>query len=50
MVKDQDLLARGEKAPTRDELEQALAEALKLVTTADVQGWFTHCGYSVSRK
>lgn len=41
---------RAARARTRDELEQALAEALKLVTTADVQSWFAHCGYSVARK
>jgi len=41
---------RAAKARTRDELEKALANAIKLVTTADVQGWFKHCGYSVARK
>lgn len=41
---------RAAKARTRDELEKALAKALKLVTKADIQGWFTHCGYSVARK
>lgn len=41
---------RAAKARTRDELEQALATAVNLVSTADVQGWFKHCGYSVARK
>lgn len=41
---------RAAKARTRDELEKALAKAIEIVTTADVQGWFTHCGYSVARK
>lgn len=41
---------RAAKARTRAELEKALAKAIELVTTADVQGWFTHCGYSVARK
>ena len=41
---------RAAKARTRDELEQVLTKAIKLVTTADVQGWFKHCGYSVARK
>jgi transposase len=41
---------RAAKARTRDELEKALAAALQLVTRADIQGWFTHCGYSVARK
>jgi transposase len=41
---------RAAKARTRDELEKALAKAIQLVTTADIQGWFTHCGYSVARE
>ncbi len=41
---------RAAKARTRDELEKALATAIQLVTKTDIQGWFTHCGYSVARK
>ncbi len=41
---------RAAKARTHDELDKALAKALQLATTADIQGWFTHCGYSVARK
>ncbi len=41
---------RAAKARTREELDKAIAQALKLVTTADIQGWFIHCGYSVARK
>lgn len=41
---------RGARARTREELEKALAEAIKLVTKADIRGWFTHCGYSVALK
>lgn len=41
---------RRAKARTRDELERALASAVELITTADVCGWFTHCGYSVAHK
>lgn len=41
---------RAAKARTRDELEKALATAIELVTKTDIQGWFTHCGYSVARK
>jgi transposase len=41
---------RAAKARTRDELEKALAKAIELVTLVDIQGWFTHCGYSVARK
>lgn len=36
---------RAAKARTREELEQALIAALKLVTPEDCEGWFTHCGY-----
>lgn len=41
---------RATKARTRVELEKALVQAIELVTKADIQGWFTHCGYSVARK
>jgi len=36
---------RAAKARTREEMEQALVAALKLVTPKDCQGWFSHCGY-----
>ena len=39
---------RAAKARTREELEQALAAALRLVTTDDCAGWFSHCGYQVA--
>lgn len=39
---------RAAKARTREELEQALMTALKLVTAADCAGWFRHCGYQVA--
>lgn len=39
---------RAAKARTREELEQALIAALKLVTAADCAGWFSHCGYQVA--
>ncbi len=41
---------RAAKARTRDELDKALAAAIQLVTKADIQGWFKHCGYLVARK
>jgi len=41
---------RGAKARTGEELNQALAQAIKLVTKADIRGWFKHCGYSLARK
>jgi transposase len=39
---------RAAKARTREELEKALAEAIKLVTKSDIRGWFKHCGYKVA--
>lgn len=39
---------RAAKARTREELEQALIAALKLVTADDCAGWFSHCGYQVA--
>jgi transposase len=41
---------RGAKARTGAELDKALAQAISLVTKADIRGWFKHCGYSLSRK
>lgn len=38
---------RKAKARTREELEQALREALLSVTAEDAHGWFTSCGYPV---
>ena len=36
---------RRQGARTREALQEALAQALDLVTEADALGWFTHCGY-----
>ena len=41
---------RGAKARTGDELNKALAKAIRLVTRADIRGWFKHCGYLLARK
>ena len=41
---------RGAKARTAEDLNRALAQAIGLVTKADVRGWFKHCGYSLARK
>jgi transposase len=41
-------LLRAAKARTREELEKALAQAVTLVTKADIRGWFKHCGYRVA--
>ncbi len=32
-------------ARTREDLYQAISQALELITTQDALGWFTHCGY-----
>jgi len=41
---------RGAKARTQEQLDDALAAALGLVTKADIRGWFKHCGYSLARE
>jgi transposase len=41
---------RGAKARTTEALDKALAQAIELVTKADIRGWFNHCGYSLARK
>jgi transposase len=37
---------RKVKARTKEKLEKAIAEALNLVTTSDILGWFSENGYS----
>jgi transposase len=32
-------------ARTREDLQEAIAQALTLITAQDALGWFTHCGY-----
>lgn len=44
------MFLRGAKARTDYELDRALAQAIGLVTKADIRGWFKHCGYSLARK
>ena len=41
---------RGAKARTAGALDEALAQAIGLVTKSDIRGWFKHCGYSLARK
>jgi transposase len=41
-------LLRAAKARTREELEEALVRAMKLVTSSDIRGWFNCCGYLVA--
>lgn len=36
---------RRQEARTREALQEALAQALDLITAADALGWVTHCGY-----
>lgn len=40
---------RRQGARTREALQEAIAIALDLITATDALGWFTHCGYSLSR-
>ncbi len=40
---------RRQGARTREALQEAIAQALDLITEADALGWFTHCGYPPSR-
>ena len=44
------MFLRGAKARAGKELDKALAQAIGLVTKADICGWFKHCGYSLARK
>lgn len=39
---------RSFKARTKRNLTRALAKALARITTADIRGWFEHCGYVFS--
>ncbi len=41
---------RGVKARTAEALDEALAQAIKLVTKSDIRGWFKHCGYSLAHE
>jgi transposase len=39
---------RKVKARTAAELDRAVAEGLRLITSSDCRGWVTHCGYQVA--
>ena len=41
---------RGAKARTAGALDEALAQAIGLVTKSDIRGWFKHCGYSLAHE
>ena len=36
---------RHQGARTREALQEAIGQALDLITTHDARGWFQHCGY-----
>ena len=38
---------RAVKARTRQALDQALTDAIDLITATDARGWFAHCGYTL---
>ena len=38
-------IVRKAAARTREVLDEAMGEALSTVTSEDVAGWFSHCGY-----
>jgi transposase len=38
-------ILRAKAARTRAYLDQALTEALDMITAQDARGWFAHCGY-----
>lgn len=38
-------ILRAKAARTRACLDQAITEALDMITAQDARGWFTHCGY-----
>lgn len=43
-------ILRSLKARTKRKLNNALAKAIKMVSTDDICGWFAHCGYVFSLK
>jgi transposase len=40
-------LLRTARARTTDALEQAIAEALKLISADNARAWFNHCEYGL---
>ena len=38
-------LLRKAAARTREELVEAMGDALSAITSRDAAGWFVHCGY-----
>lgn len=42
-------ILKGLGARTREALDNAIAQAMDLITPADAAAWFQHCGYAVQR-
>ena len=40
---------RSTEARTREELDDAIAEAMDLITRRDARAWYRHCGYRYQR-
>jgi transposase len=40
---------RSTEARTREDLDDAIAEAMELITRKDARGWYRHCGYDYQR-
>ena len=43
-------LLRAAKARTKEALDQAIAEALKLISADNAKAWFRHCKYGLTVK
>jgi transposase len=41
------LILRAAKARTKEALDQAIAEAIRLITADNAQAWFKHCNYGL---
>lgn len=41
---------RRRGARTREDLYEALSQALEIITAHDALGWFTHCGYFLAQQ
>jgi DDE superfamily endonuclease len=45
LLEDQGLLLKKAAARTREALVEAIAAALRTITSEDARGWFGNCGY-----
>jgi transposase len=39
---------RSLKVRTREELDEAIREAMSTISNGDARGWFAHCGYTLN--